>query len=162
MQQLIKKFTSHFGCAPVIAAAAPGRLEVLGNHTDYNEGFVLSCAVDQTTKFVLTPVPGSKCTVKDFRDGCEMHFDLGALDRQPPRNGSKYIIGMLNELRKRGFKPFAFKAGLESSVPLSAGMSSRRHWKSRADWHLSRRPVSGSNAQNSPAPGREWKTTSSD
>ena len=124
MQQLIKKFTSHFGCAPVIAAAAPGRLEVLGNHTDYNEGFVLSCAVDQTTKFVLTPVPGSKCTVKDFRDGCEMHFDLGALDRQPPRNGSKYIIGMLNELRKRGFKPFAFKAGLESSVPLSAGMSS--------------------------------------
>ena len=51
-------------------------------------------------------------------------FDLADIDRPPPRGGSKYIIGMLNELRKRGFKPFAFVAGLESSVPLSAGMSS--------------------------------------
>ena len=124
MQQLIRKFTEHFKVDPVIASAAPGRLEVLGNHTDYNEGFVLSCAVSQTTKFVLAPVEGTTCKVKDFRDGCEMSFDLSALDRKPPRNGSKYIIGMLNELRKRGFKPFAFVAGLESGVPLSAGMSS--------------------------------------
>lgn len=124
MQQLIEKFTAHFGTAPAIAAQAPGRLEVLGNHTDYNEGFVLSCAVGQTTKFVFSPVPGTLCRVMDFREGREMSFDLAALDQKPPRSGSKYIIGMLNELRKRGFQPFAFVAGLESSVPLSAGMSS--------------------------------------
>lgn len=124
MQQLAEKFQSYFKVAPVWGAKAPGRLEVLGNHTDYNEGFVLSCAVGQTTDFVFAPVPGSRCTVKDFRDGSEMTFDLAALDAKPPRNGSKYIIGMLNELRKRGFKPFAFQAGLESKVPLSAGMSS--------------------------------------
>ncbi len=124
MQQLIDKFTKYFKAVPAVAAQAPGRLEVLGNHTDYNEGFVLSCAVGQTTNFVLTPVCGTKCTVKDFRDGTEMHFDLSALDSKPPKNGSKYIIGMLNELRKRGFQPFAFTAGLESHVPLSAGMSS--------------------------------------
>ncbi len=124
MQELINKFTVFFKTAPAIAARAPGRLEVLGNHTDYNEGFVLSCAVGQTTDFVLAPVAGTVCTVKDFRDGSEMHFDLSAIDSRPPRNGSKYIIGMLNELRKRGFKPFAFNAALESHVPLSAGMSS--------------------------------------
>ena len=124
MQQLIRKFTGHFNMLPAVAAQAPGRLEVLGNHTDYNEGFVLSCAVGQTTNFVLAPVSGSLCTVKDFRDGSEMHFDLAALDSKPPRNGSKYIIGMLNELRKRGFTSFAFNAALESHVPLSAGMSS--------------------------------------
>ena len=124
MQQLIDKFTGFFKVSPAVAAQAPGRLEVLGNHTDYNEGFVLSCAVGQTTKFVLAPVEGTLCTVKDFRDGALMKFDLAALDQPPPRNGSKYIIGMLKELRKRGFTPFAFNAGLESSVPLSAGMSS--------------------------------------
>ncbi len=124
MEELIRKFTAFYGKAPAIAAAAPGRLEVLGNHTDYNEGFVLSCAVGQTTDFVLVPEEGTTCRVKDFRDGCEMHFDLSALDRTPPKNGSKYIIGMLKELRARGFKPFAFTAGLESKVPLSAGMSS--------------------------------------
>ena len=124
MQEFIQKFTGFFNAAPAAAAQAPGRLEVLGNHTDYNEGFVLSCAVGQTTKFALIPVEGTGCTVKDFRDGSLMKFDLADLDRKPPRNGSKYIIGMLNELRKRGFKPFAFAAGLESDVPLSAGMSS--------------------------------------
>jgi len=124
MKELIRKFTDFYGIPPVIAAAAPGRLEVLGNHTDYNEGFVLSCAVGQTTKFVLAPAEGTLCKVKDFRDGTEMSFDLDSLDRKPPRNGSKYIIGMLSELRKRGFEPFAFTAGLQSDVPLSAGMSS--------------------------------------
>ncbi|MBR2720048.1 MAG: galactokinase, partial [Lentisphaeria bacterium] len=124
MKELIRKFTDFYGISPVIAAAAPGRLEVLGNHTDYNEGFVLSCAVGQTTKFVLAPAEGTLCKVKDFRDRTEMSFDLDSLDRKPPRNGSKYIIGMLSELRKRGFEPFAFTAGLQSDVPLSAGMSS--------------------------------------
>ncbi|MBE6389878.1 MAG: galactokinase [Lentisphaerae bacterium] len=124
MQQLIERFTAGFKMAPAVAAQAPGRLEVLGNHTDYNEGFVLSCAVGQTTGFVLAPVAGSRCVIRDFRDNAEMSFDLSALDRNPPRNGSKYIIGMLKELRERGFKPFAFVAGLESKVPLSAGMSS--------------------------------------
>lgn len=124
MQRLIEKFSAGFKMAPAVAAQAPGRLEVLGNHTDYNEGFVLSCAVGQTTGFVLAPVSGTRCIVRDFRDNAEMSFDLSALDSKPPRNGSKYIIGMLKELRDRGFKPFAFVAGLESKVPLSAGMSS--------------------------------------
>ena len=63
MQKLIAKFKERFHIAPVIGAAAPGRLEVLGNHTDYNEGFVLSCAVEQTTKFVFAPISGSRCMV---------------------------------------------------------------------------------------------------
>jgi galactokinase len=53
-----------------------------------------------------------------------MTFDLAALDAPPPRDGSRYVIGMLRELRARGFVPGAFYAGIESTVPLSAGMSS--------------------------------------
>jgi galactokinase len=124
MQNLIDKFSARFGFLPTAAAQAPGRLEVLGNHTDYNEGFVLSCAVSQTANFALAPVEGSTCTVVDFRSGSEMNFDLSALDEPPPRNGSKYIIGMLRELRAYGLPSQAFCAGLESHVPLSAGMSS--------------------------------------
>ena len=43
--QLIREFTARFGAAPEAVSQAPGRLEILGNHTDYNQGFVLSCAV---------------------------------------------------------------------------------------------------------------------
>ncbi|MBQ9803996.1 MAG: galactokinase [Lentisphaeria bacterium] len=124
LDALIGKFQNYYGIAPVAAAQAPGRLEVLGNHTDYNEGVVLSCAVEQVTAFVMAPVTGTKCRIMDFRDGREMSFDLEDIDRPPPRGGSKYIIGMLRELRRFGLPAQAFCAALESNVPLSAGMSS--------------------------------------
>lgn len=119
-----EKFIQRFGFAPAAIAQAPGRLEVLGNHTDYNEGFVLSCAVGQNTRFALTPQETSRCQIVDFRSGEEMSFDLAAMDAPPPKNGSAYIIGMMNEMRKRGAEFTGFVAGLESDVPLSAGMSS--------------------------------------
>ncbi|MCI5779932.1 MAG: galactokinase [Lentisphaeria bacterium] len=124
MQNLIEKFSACYGLAPIAAAQAPGRLEVLGNHTDYNEGLVLSCAVEQKTAFALAPVEGSLCRIMDFREGREMTFDLADVDGAPPRDGSKYIIGMIRELRRYGLPAQAFCAGLESSVPLGSGMSS--------------------------------------
>ena len=125
MKEIIEKFTAYFKTAPAAAAKAPGRLEVLGNHTDYNEGLVLSCAVSQNTAFAVKPLAGTTvCKVVDFRSGEEMTFDLKDMDAPPPANGCAYIIGMMNEMRKRGAEFTGFIAGLESSVPLSAGMSS--------------------------------------
>ncbi len=125
MKNFIEKFTEYFKTAPVSAAHAPGRLEVLGNHTDYNEGLVLSCAVGQKTRFAVTPVPDkSSCNVIDFRSGEVMSFSLEDMDNPPPANGAAYIIGMMNEMRKRGAVFTGFDAAVESDVPLSAGMSS--------------------------------------
>ncbi len=124
MKEFIEKFRSHYGVLPAAAARAPGRLEILGNHTDYNEGFVLSCAVEQSTFFALVPVEGTVCKVVDFRSGDQMSFDLGEPDAPPARDGSKYIKGMVLELMKRGMKCSGFNAAIESTVPLSAGMSS--------------------------------------
>ena len=123
MQKFIDKFTSFYGSAPTAAAMAPGRLEILGNHTDYNQGFVLSCAVAQNTAFALKRKEGTVCTLHDFRSGKTMNFDLAKLDEVPP-NGSRYVKGMIKELAKRGFEVTAFDAAIESTVPLSAGMSS--------------------------------------
>ena len=123
MQSFIDKFTAFYGSAPTSAAMAPGRLEILGNHTDYNQGFVLSCAVEQNTAFALRRKPGTVCTLRDFRSGSTMEFDLADLD-DVPRNGSRYVKGMIKELAKRGFEVTAFDGAIESTVPLSAGMSS--------------------------------------
>lgn len=124
MQEFINRFTEFFGFKPTVFAQAPGRLELLGNHTDYNEGFVLSCAVSQNIRFALAPVAGNECRVVDFRDGHVMKFTLDQLDAPPPRNGSRYIIGMMRQLRDRGCRLGAFCGALQSSVPLGAGMSS--------------------------------------
>lgn len=124
MQKLIEKFTRFYGSVPTVAAEAPGRLEILGNHTDYNQGFVLSCAVEQDTKFVLRPIAGKHCRIKDFRDNSIREFDLDDIAVAKPKDWSNYIRGVIVELRRRGIEIGAFDAAMESTVPLSAGMSS--------------------------------------
>lgn len=121
---LIAKYTEFFGTRPTVIAQAPGRLEILGNHTDYNQGFVLSCAVEQNTAFALRPVSGKHCRIKDFRDDSVREFDLDHIAHAIPKDWSNYVKGVIVELKKRGIEVGAFEAGMESTVPLSAGMSS--------------------------------------
>lgn len=136
MEKLINDFTKFYGAAPAVAARAPGRLEILGNHTDYNQGFVLSCAVEQDTRFALRPVEGKHCRVKDFRDGSVREFDLDDIDKAIPRDWANYVKGVIVELRKRGIEVGAFDAGMESSVPLSAGMSSSAAFETAAGFAM--------------------------
>lgn len=121
---LAQKFAAHFGRPAIATAAAPGRLEVLGNHTDYNEGLVLSCAVGQRTELAIAPVEGKRCRLFDFRDNSVCEFDLDAIDKPLPKDWGNYIKGCIIALRERGIQLGAFDAAIESSVPLSAGMSS--------------------------------------
>ena len=136
MEKLINDFTKFYGAAPTVAARAPGRLEILGNHTDYNQGFVLSCAVEQDTRFALRPVEGKHCRVKDFRDGSVREFDLDDIDKAIPRDWANYVKGVIVELRKRGIEVGAFDAGMESSVPLSSGMSSSAAFETAAGFAM--------------------------
>ena len=136
MEKLINDFTKFYGAAPTVASRAPGRLEILGNHTDYNQGFVLSCAVEQDTRFALRPVEGKHCRVKDFRDGSVREFDLDDIDKAIPRDWANYVKGVIVELRKRGIEVGAFDAGMESSVPLSAGMSSSAAFETAAGFAM--------------------------
>ena len=124
MSTLLERFAAHFGRRAAVLAQAPGRLEILGNHTDYNQGLVLSCAVSQKTCVALTPSSGSVCRLKDFRDGSERTFSLAEIDRPLVRDWSNYVRGVITELRRRNIEVGAFDAAVLSDVPLSAGMSS--------------------------------------
>ncbi len=124
MSSLEERFAGHFGHPATVIAQAPGRLEILGNHTDYNQGFVLSCAVGQTTMVALAPTNGRICRLKDFRDGSEKSFDLDNLGDAKPKDWSNYVRGVVVELNKRNIEIGGFDAAILSTVPLSAGMSS--------------------------------------
>ncbi len=129
MQQDVKKkvvdlFVSKFGTVPAWLAVAPGRLEVLGNHTDYNEGFVLSAATNLATAFAILPVEGTKCELFSGTTEGMSTFDVDGIDRPVPRDWANYVKGVVKALRKRGHALGGFKAAVVSDVPLSAGMSS--------------------------------------
>jgi galactokinase len=121
---LNQAFQTAFGAAPTVMAQAPGRLEILGNHTDYNEGTVLSVAVDRAT-FVAAAVSGTtQCRVVDVVNQSERSFDVAALGEPGKGDWANYIKGLAVELGKRGIRVPGFNAVLSSTVPMSAGMSS--------------------------------------
>ncbi|MGN0870779.1 MAG: galactokinase [Victivallales bacterium] len=124
MEPLEKIFESHFGRKTAVLSRAPGRLEILGNHTDYNEGYVLSAAVTQATSFAMAPKEGSVCTLVDCALSGEFKIDLDNMEAPRKGDWTNYLKGALVELRRRGVRFGAFDAVLRSTVPLSAGMSS--------------------------------------
>jgi len=122
----INQFEEIYTSKPEVLSKAPGRLEVLGNHTDYNEGFVLSVAVNFGTEIAFSKNNGNTCEVFSpaINDGLRT-FDLD--DITEPAEGkdwTNYIRGVVRELQKRDYDIGAFKALINSNMPLSAGMSS--------------------------------------
>jgi galactokinase len=100
------------------SAAAPGRVNLLGEHTDYNDGFVLPTAIPQHTVV----------TVESGESGYEMHA-LGMRTRfslsQPPTEQSvKYVYGCLKELQAQGIDVPPLVIRVESDVPMGVGLSS--------------------------------------
>ena len=117
-------FSERFGQRPGVLTRAPGRLEILGNHTDYNEGTVLSVAVDRAMHVAAGAAPGRICTLVDIGTGCERTFDVDDLAHPKKGDWANYIKGLIVEMRRRGMAVPAFRAVLLGTVPMSAGMSS--------------------------------------
>lgn len=123
-QDVIDSFAAAYSAKPAAYSRAPGRLEILGNHTDYNEGFVLSCATGQATEMAIAAIPGRICKLQNPPLKGEFTIDLDDMDTPRPKDWTNYIKGVLVELRRRDISYPAFEVLFKSSVPLSAGMSS--------------------------------------
>ena len=123
-ESLVSSFEKIFGRKPEALAQAPGRIEFIGNHTDYNEGFVLSCATGQATEMAIAAIPGRICKLQNPPLKGEFTIDLDDMDTPRPKDWTNYIKGVLVELRRRGISYPVFEVLFKSSVPLSAGMSS--------------------------------------
>ena len=123
-EQLTKAFAERYGTEPSLVSRAPGRLEILGNHTDYNSGNVLSVAVDRYMHIAASPVSGSVCRVWDDALKEERVFDLEKLNERNKGDWANYIKGVVVAFNARGVKVPAFNAVIHGTVPLSAGMSS--------------------------------------
>ena len=125
MKEKVKKaFSEKFHAQPDVVSRAPGRIEILGNHTDYNLGTVLSAAIDRYIHIAARAVPGTKCRCYDMVLKEEREFDLNALSEKRSGDWSNYIKGVLVELKKLGVSVPAFEMVIHGDVPLSAGMSS--------------------------------------
>lgn len=135
----LAKFRERFGTTPAVAAFAPGRIEVLGNHTDYNEGFVLSAAINLGTVFLVSPVRGKDCRLiaGDTMQEAQFRVDKLAPEKETP--WANYVKGVLAGLG--AVKPLraGFNGLFFSDVPLAAGLSSSAALEMSAGLALSKR-----------------------
>lgn len=121
-QELKKIFGEHYG-SPQAVYASPGRVNLIGEHTDYNGGFVLPGAIDKGMALAIKPNGTNKIRVfsVDYNEACE--FGMNEADK-PEKGWAKYIFGVVREMDKRGKKVEGFDAAFYGDVPLGAGLSS--------------------------------------
>lgn len=120
----LERFKNHFGCEPVAVAYAPGRVEVLGNHTDYNEGLVLSAAIDRGTFFAIAPAEGKECRLVAGDIMAEVRFPVDSPAPSSTDTWSNYCKGVLAGLLPRGKFDHGFNALFFGDIPQGAGLSS--------------------------------------
>jgi len=114
-----------FGLEPAIVSYAPGRIEILGNHTDYNEGFVLSAAIDAGIAFGLNAsgTPAASLFAADFDESVEFAADHpGRTDRERWSNYARGVYSLMRE--KYRFEPRGFLATQIGDIPIGSGLSS--------------------------------------
>ncbi len=120
----VEQFKKTFGAAPAAAGIAPGRVEVLGNHTDYNEGFVLAAAIDRHTVVCGRAVDGETATVHAHSFDATAGFSVKSPKKTEENSWINYLAGVADQLVWKGVRLRGFEAVVVSNVPLGAGLSS--------------------------------------
>jgi galactokinase len=119
-----KHFKQKFGMTPTYIVQAPGRLELLGNHTDYNAGLVMSIAVDKHIEIAVSPRNDGKIEMCSTAFSRSEVFYASDLKKNPSSSWTNYSKGVLEELRKRKIGFTGFNAAIHGTLPIGAGMSS--------------------------------------
>jgi galactokinase len=121
--RVTEEFERRYGSPPALVVRAPGRVNLIGEHTDYNDGFVLPMAIDRATWIALRPRADGHvvATSLDFEE--TLDFALDAL-RKGPAHWSEYLKGAAWALMQAGYALRGWEGTLAGGVPIGAGLSS--------------------------------------
>ena len=124
--ELVAKFEKMYGKKPEIVAYAPGRIEVLGNHTDYNAGYVFSAAIDKGTFFAVSASDDDSCelTAADLMETAK--FTTKTVAPAKEMTWQNYVTGTFNWLfdGNPASARHGWKGMFLGNIPLGAGLSS--------------------------------------
>ncbi|MEQ9299967.1 MAG: galactokinase [Cyclobacteriaceae bacterium] len=120
-----EQFRSSFDAAPSLLIRAPGRINLIGEHTDYNDGFVLPAAVAHSIYFAIGKSGhASRCSLISLDFDERYDFDLTDMEPLPTGSWQNYVMGVAAELAKTGQELSGFNLVFTGDVPRGSGMSS--------------------------------------
>jgi len=115
---------SLYGCEPQGVHGAAGRVNLIGEHTDYNDGFVLPTPIDRHVWVSASPGAGDRVRAHAADMGDRAEFRLGSIGRDPEHPWSDYIRGVAKVLSGEGHRLTGADMVVHGDVPIGAGLSS--------------------------------------
>jgi galactokinase len=121
-EKVLQDFKRKFKDEPVIIRS-PGRVNIIGEHTDYNNGFVLPAAIDKAVYVAISPANDE--TIQLYSGEFDKSFESSLNELKPTEEGwPNYILGVADQLQKRGYAIKGFNLAIDGDVPIGSGLSS--------------------------------------
>lgn len=121
-EKVLQDFKKNFEGEPIIVRS-PGRVNIIGEHTDYNNGFVLPAAIDKAVYVAVAPREDEQ--IKLYSGEFDKSFETSLPQLKPTKEGwPNYILGVADQLKKRGFLIKGFNLAIDGDVPIGSGLSS--------------------------------------
>jgi len=122
LEAVEQSFKKKFGEKPLLVRS-PGRVNLIGEHTDYNQGFVLPAAIDKAVYFAIAPRADHVCNIVALDMHDEYHFMIDDLQKSS-KGWPNYLIGVVDQLLKSQYPLRGFNCVFGSTIPIGAGLSS--------------------------------------
>ena len=119
-----RQFAGRFGRQPESWFRAPGRVDLMGSHTDYNLGYVLTMAIDRDTWLAAAPREDGRVRIYSANTESGASFALDPVEQDRELPWTNYVRGVADVLQKEGYRLPGFDGLVHSTVPLSGGLSS--------------------------------------
>lgn len=123
-RQVVALFRTAFDHEPRALVAAPGRVNLLGEHTDYNEGFVLPVAIDRHIVMAVAPRDDRRVLLQAANLDAHAEFSLDAIGQSGQRSWSDYQKGVALQMERAGWSLRGMEALIWGDVPLGSGLAS--------------------------------------
>jgi galactokinase len=150
--RLAESFELFFKCKHTVETRAPGRVNLLGEHVDYNQGVVLPVAIDREVRLAASPSEDGKVTLRALDLGEVAAFNLDGVDQRIDIDGkplpgwARYPAGVAWALQKAGLSVGGMQAAFSSDIPIGAGLSSSAAvevafastWQALSGWKVDR------------------------
>lgn len=122
LKRAVEAFQSTYSSAPELAVLAPGRVNVIGEHVDYNGGWVLPAAINRQTVIVAREREDRLVKLRSANLSSYTEFSLDELEGE--RDWSSYVRGVLSGLQKEGLQLPGYDILIDSTIPVGGGLSS--------------------------------------
>ena len=124
LSTVVQAFDQQYQRSPEVLVRAPGRINLIGEHTDYNDGFVLPAAIDKHIYFGFGAAEEEQADIQSLNYENQLRFTLGTEIPSDAPAWGRYLFTATQELRERGYPVPPFRCVIGGDIPLGAGMSS--------------------------------------